>query len=97
MVVNIGLIGCGDIALCHADGYLAVREQARVAAVSDVAQAKAQALAQRLGGAQLFGDFHRLIAEGDVDAVDICLPHHLHRDAILAAASQTLHQTRQRR
>ena len=32
-----------------------------------------------------------MIAEADIDAVDICLPHHLHRDAIIAAAEAGKH------
>ena len=42
--------------------------------------------AQQLG-ATAYDDFRTLIAEADVDAVDICLPHHLHRDAVVAAAA----------
>ena len=32
-----------------------------------------------------------MIASGLVDAVDICLPHHLHKDAIVAAAEAGKH------
>jgi predicted dehydrogenase len=32
-----------------------------------------------------------MMAEAELDAVDICLPHHLHRDAIVAAAEAGLH------
>src|SRR5690606_29844762 len=36
-------------------------------------------------------DYKKMIAEADIDAVDICLPHHLHADAILAAAAAGKH------
>ena len=32
-----------------------------------------------------------MLAEADIDAVDICLPHHLHKDAIVAAARAGKH------
>jgi predicted dehydrogenase len=32
-----------------------------------------------------------MVAGADIDAVDICLPHHLHRDAIVAAAEAGKH------
>ena len=32
-----------------------------------------------------------MLREADIDAVDICLPHHLHKDAIVAAARAGLH------
>jgi predicted dehydrogenase len=91
MTIRIGLIGCGDIASCHVTGYLAIPEQARVTAVSDVIEANALTRAREVGGARVFGDFRTLIAEAEIDAVDICLPHHLHRDAILAAAAAGKH------
>ena len=42
-------------------------------------------------GAEAFSDYAELIAHADIDAVDICLPHHLHADAILAAADAGKH------
>jgi predicted dehydrogenase len=91
-MLKVGLIGCGDIARVHAAGWLSLREKAVVTAVSDVVEEAARAMAQRLGGeAAVFTDFHRLIAEADVDAIDICLPHHLHREAIVAGARAGKH------
>ena len=39
----------------------------------------------------VYPDYHALIREADIDAVDICLPHHLHADAILAAVAAGKH------
>ena len=91
MTTKIGLIGCGEIAAWHARGYLAISEEAQITAVSDVAEANAQKMAQDVGAAHVFGHFRALLGESDVDAVDICLPHHLHRDAIVAAATVGKH------
>src|SRR5450755_3950356 len=92
MAVRIGLIGCGSIAEVHVNGYLKVTEKAQVTAVCDVSEPLAQQRAAQAGGhARIFSDYAALIAEGDVDAVDICLPHHLHKDAILAAAAAGKH------
>src|SRR5437588_10325567 len=87
MTIKIGLIGCGEIAAWHARGYLTISEEAQITAVSDVAEANAQKMAQDVGGAHVFGHFRALLGESDVDAVDICLPLHLHRDAIVSAAT----------
>ena len=38
-----------------------------------------------------YTDYHTLINEADIDAVDIRLPHHLHADAIIAAAGAGKH------
>jgi hypothetical protein len=42
-------------------------------------------------GATPYTDYRRMLEAEDLDAVDICLPHHLHRDAIVAAAQAGKH------
>lgn len=91
MTIKIGLFGCGGIAEVHAAGYLKLGEAARIIAVSDVVAANMQKLAERVGGAQTFSDFHALLAAADVDAIDVCLPHHLHQKAVVAAATAGKH------
>src|SRR6266700_75631 len=91
MTLKIGVLGCGGQALGHADGYLKIPVEAQVTAVSDVVEVAALAMAPHVGGARAFGEFRALIAEADVDAVDICLPHHLHKDAIISAAEAGKH------
>ncbi|GAB3436537.1 Gfo/Idh/MocA family protein [Flindersiella endophytica] len=91
MTVKIGLIGCGGISNPHVNGYLAIPDQAKVTAVADVVVENAERRSDQLGGAQIFADYKEMIAQADIDAVDICLPHHLHADAILAAAAAGKH------
>jgi predicted dehydrogenase len=87
---RIGLIGAGSIAGVHLDGYLRAPD-ARVSAVADVDAEAARRYAERAGGAEVFADYRELLASTDVDAVDICLPHHLHAPAIIAAAAAGKH------
>lgn len=87
MTVKVGLIGAGGIAGAHLRGYQRIPGEARVAAVADVAAEHAQRRAEEAGGARVFTDYRDLLAEADVDAVDVCLPHHLHADAIITAAA----------
>ena len=63
MTIRVGLIGCGQIAGWHARGYLTVPEEVQVAAVSDVVEANAQKMAQEVGGARIYNDYHALIRE----------------------------------
>jgi predicted dehydrogenase len=60
-----------------------------VTAVSEIDGAAAEALSGRLG-ATPYEDYHALLAT-DVEAVDICLPHHLHAEAAIAAAGAGKH------
>jgi predicted dehydrogenase len=90
MTVHIGLIGCGIVSRSHARGYQANTDRVRVPAVADVVPEAAAARAARLG-ATVYHDYHDLLARPDIDAVDICLPHHLHADAVVAAAEAGKH------
>ncbi|MDQ3856242.1 MAG: Gfo/Idh/MocA family oxidoreductase [Chloroflexota bacterium] len=91
MSVKIGLIGCGGISRYHANGYLKIPNEARVTAVCDVVEENRSRMASYVGGAQEYCDLAEMLAHADIDAVDVCLPHHLHRDAIVAAADAGKH------
>jgi predicted dehydrogenase len=89
--ISVGLIGCGIISRAHARGYLANTDQVRVAAVADVVESSATERAEQLGGATVYTDYREMLDRADLDAVDICIPHHLHADAIVAAAEAGKH------
>ncbi|ADB32462.1 oxidoreductase domain protein [Kribbella flavida DSM 17836] len=88
--IKVGLIGAGGIAEAHLKGYRAHAARIGVTAVAD---ADAQVAAERAGaiGATPYTDYRRMLEDEELDAVDICLPHHLHRDAIVAAAEAGKH------
>jgi predicted dehydrogenase len=89
--IKVGLIGGGGISDAHIQGYLRIPDQVKVSAVSDVIEANAHRRSEQVGGAQTYSDYHVMLAESDLDAVDICLPHYLHKDAIVAAANAKKH------
>lgn len=91
MTIKIGLIGCGGISDIHVRGYLTMPDQVQVVAVSDVVAENAARRAEQAGGAEIFSDYREMLARAELDAVDICLPHHLHKDAIVAAAHAQKH------
>jgi predicted dehydrogenase len=88
--VKVGLIGGGGIADAHIRGYRTFSERIGITAVAD---AQPETLARRRDelGAAAFADYGALIDAGDIDAVDICLPHHLHADAIVRSANAGKH------
>jgi predicted dehydrogenase len=88
--LKVGLIGGGGIAGAHIKGY---REHAAKIAITAVADAVEQTAKDRGAelGATPYTDYRQMLAHEELDAVDICLPHHLHRDAIVAAAEAGKH------
>lgn len=91
MTVRVGLIGAGSITQSHVRGYVAAGERVKVTAVADMDPERAKLRAEMAGGATTYSDYGELLASDEVDAVDICLPHHLHADAIVAAAGAGKH------
>lgn len=90
-MLRIGMIGCGGIAGAHIAGFLGIPERAQITAVCDLDEGRAAQAAARVGGAHLYTSFEELVRDNEVDAVDICLPHHLHAPAIVAAAQHGKH------
>ncbi len=88
--IKVGLIGGGGIAGAHIRGYQEHAGKIAITAVADAVEETAVARGKELG-ATPYVDYRKLLESEDIDAVDICLPHHLHRDAIVAAAEAGKH------
>jgi predicted dehydrogenase len=87
--VKLALIGAGGISGAHAQGILAHQDKVECVAICDVSETNLEARAKQLGGKPArFSDWKKMLAElgSGIDAVDICLPHHLHAPAIFDAA-----------
>src|SRR6266540_5847803 len=89
--IGVGIIGAGNIAGHHIHGYLLAAQHSQVTAIADVDADRARSHTRQLGGFEVFSDYREMIASPEVDAVDICLPHHLHKDAIVTAAAAGKH------
>lgn len=75
----MALVGCGAISRVHLP---AIREGApsiEISAVVDTDRQRADAMAREVGpGTQAFANLDEALTEGDFEAVDLMLPHHLH-------------------
>ncbi|MDB4898181.1 MAG: gfo/Idh/MocA family oxidoreductase, partial [Firmicutes bacterium] len=83
--LKIGLIGAGMIAGAHANAYRRMRE-AQVVAVTDLRPDRARKLGERLN-ASVYATVAELLADPEVEAVDICVPTPEHGQIVLAAAA----------
>jgi predicted dehydrogenase len=87
--IRLAIIGAGSISGAHAVGVLAHSDLIECVALCDVSDDNLRARNEQLGGkCRLYRDWNVMLAElaGEIDAVDICLPHHLHGAAIIDAA-----------
>ncbi len=78
--VRVAVLGAG-IGRQHLRGYMGV-EKAQVVAICDLDPARAQALADEFGIAEIriFTDINEFLASECADAVSLCLPNFLHAE-----------------
>ena len=90
--LRVGFIGTGRISDLHAIEYLQ-NEKSELVAVCDVNIENARQRAEAWGvpSNMVFTNYHDLLAEKEVDLVEILLPHHLHYQATLDAAAAGKH------
>lgn len=84
--VGVGLVGCGFAATFHAEAYRRVHGiDVRLQAVCSRQRDKAQVFAQQHGIPSIHGDLDQLLADDQVDLVDVCVPNRFHEETVIAA------------
>src|ERR1043165_7347643 len=92
MTIRVGLIGCGLMAKAHLPGYQAANERAEIVMCCDNNPQLAQDFSSKLDiKPEVVTDWKDIIANPNIDAVDICAPHFLHAPIVLAAARAGKH------
>ena len=95
--LRIGLIGTGFMGKTHAFGFAAAARvfdlpyDVVLHSVADRTGELAAAAADRLGFANASGDWKRLVADPEIDLIDITTPNALHKEIALAAISAGKH------
>ncbi len=87
--LRVGLIGCGLISGVHIHA-LEEADHAVLAAVCDIAPDKMEKAAKE-HGVKGYLDYRELLAQPDIDAVHICVPHYLHTPISIAALQAGKH------
>ena len=95
--LKIGLVGTGFMGKTHAFGFAAAPRvfdlpyEVVLHSVADRSDELAAAAARSLGFARSSGDWKRLIADPDIDVIDITTPNALHKEIALAAIAAGKH------
>ena len=88
--IRAAIIGTGRISDLHAAEYLR-NPRAELVAVCDTDEVVARQQAARWGVARVYTDYRALLDAGDIDLVEVLLPHHLHAPVAIAALSAGIH------
>jgi len=91
MATGFGILGAGMISGLHG-AALRDSTKAELVAVCDVAEDRAQKLAGEYApGAAVYTKLDDLLADPNVEVLDVVTPNHLHTDAVLAAFAAGKH------
>ena len=90
--VRIGLVGAGFVARIHAEAYRRVHGvEVELRGVAAAHRRRAATFAEEFGVARVYDDAEALLAEGEIDLVDVCVPPYLHAPITIAAARAGKH------
>lgn len=89
--LRVALVGCGLVSEAHIRAYAQHADRARITVFCDRDLERARTKAEEAGDAVAVGSIEEVLARPDVDAVDVCTPHHLHADIVIAAARAGKH------
>jgi len=88
--INVGIIGLGRISDLHALGYLNNKE-ARIYGVSTRTVETGLAKKAEWGAEKFYQDYHEMLADPNIDAVEILTPQKLHEHMVIEAAEAKKH------
>ena len=90
--LGVGIIGYGFMGRAHSNAYQQIRRafwplspDVRLVGIAGRSQPAVAAAAARFGFARYETDWHRLIADPEIDVIDICAWHDVHAPAALEA------------
>jgi UDP-N-acetylglucosamine 3-dehydrogenase len=87
--VRVGVVGAGFVGTMHLSAYANMPE-VEVVGVAD-ARSGSAAVGATVVGARAYPSYEDLVAEEDVEVVDVCLPTTYHRELALRAAREGRH------
>jgi predicted dehydrogenase len=88
--IRVCIVGCGRISDLHQMGYRG-RQDAKIVAVCDTNKSRALQKAKEWGVDKIYTDYQQMLADSEVDVVELLTPHHLHCPMTVQAAQAGKH------
>ena len=80
-MLNVAIIGCGNISPAHIKAYLTFPERCKIVAFVDIYPEKAEKRAKEYApDAEVLDSHKKLLARDDIDLISVCTPPYTHAD-----------------
>lgn len=89
--LRIAVIGCGGISKGNHLPAYAKMDNVEVVALCDILPDRVKAVAEQFGVAKTYTDYKDVLANEELDAIDICTPNLYHSEIAVAALEKGLH------
>lgn len=90
--LRVGIVGAGNIATsAHLPSYMELKDMVEVVAIADIVPERAKDAAEKFGIPHYFASVEELLANVDVDYIDICTWTAAHAPVCIAAAKAGKH------
>lgn len=85
-MINVAIVGTGNISPKHIMSYLAFPDRCKIVALVDIYPEKARAKAEEYHlDCDVYDDHHALLDRDDIDLIDICTPPYVHAEIAINA------------
>jgi len=88
-MVKVGIIGTG-IGRLHASAYTKCAD-AEIKAICDIDEPRGRRAVEEYGVKDFYTDYREMIADDEIDAIDVCTPNYLHAPMVIAALEAGKH------
>lgn len=89
--LRICLVGCGRVATSYYPGFQALSDLITFEAVVSREREKGEEIAQKWGAKKVYTEYEEALKDPEIDAVILCLPHHLHKPYTIQACEAKKH------
>ena len=80
-MINVAIVGLGNISAAHIEAWKTFPDRARIVAMVDIIPEKARARAREYGiDCDIYDDHHDILSREDIDLVDVCTPPYVHAE-----------------
>ena len=93
--INVAFVGCGRISDLHQLGYQD-RQDARLVALCDSNEKAAKEKAHLWNVSRVYKDFSEVLADPEIDLVELLVPHYLHSEMAIKALNAGKHVSLQK-